>query len=127
MQVKITVSVSNAFTVIKLDLTVTVTIGKNVPNASFLTSSIFSLSSLVCRYYYIFVLIVKLQVLDRGLGVDFTFTLDNNDNDNPHLYFLKGTVLGDMEQKIVLLLVANGVVSMIGDHSGTSLLKLQMD
>ena len=99
MQVKITVSVSNAFTVIKLDLTVTVTIGKNVPNASFLTSSIFSLSSLVCRYYYIFVLIVKLQVLDRGLGVDFTFTLDNNDNDNPHLYFLKGTVLGDMEQK----------------------------
>ena len=125
MQVKITVSVSNAFTVIKLDLTVTVTIGKNGPNASFLTSSIFSLSSLVCRYY-IFVLIVKLQVLDRGLGVDFTFTLDNNDNDNPHLYFLKGTVLGDMEQKIVLLLVANGVVSMIGDHSGTSLLKLQM-
>ena len=84
MQVKITVSVSNAFTVIKLDLTVTVTIGKNVPNASFLTSSIFSLSSLVCRYY-IFVLIVKLQVLDRGLGVDFTFTLDNNDNDKPNL------------------------------------------
>ena len=101
MQVKITVSVSNAFTVIKLDLTVTVTIGKNGPNASFLTSSIFSLSILVCRYY-IFVLIVKLQVLDRGLGVDFTFTLDNNDNDNnnPHLNFLKGTVLGDMEQKI---------------------------
>ena len=79
--------------------------------------------TLVLKY----VLIVKLQVLDRGLGVDFTFTLDNNDNDNPHLYFLKGTVLGDMEQKIVLLLVANGVVSMIGDHSGTSLLKLQMD
>ena len=65
-------------------------------------------------------------VVGLGLGVDFTFTLDNNDNDNPHLYFLKGTVLGDMEQKIVLLLVANGVVSMIGDHSGTSLLKLQM-
>ena len=54
--------------------------------------------TLVLKY----VLIVKLQVLDRGLGVDFTFTLDNNDNDNnnPHLIFLKGTVLGDMEQKI---------------------------
>ena len=54
--------------------------------------------TLVLKY----VLIVKLQVLDRGLGVDFTFTLDNNDNDNnnPHLNFLKGTVLGDMEQKI---------------------------
>ena len=105
MQVKITVSVSNAFTVIKLDLTVTVTIGKNGPNASFLTSSIFSLSSLVCRYY-IFVLTVKLQVLDQGLGVDFTFTWDKNDNDNdndknnPHLNFLKGTVLGDMEQEV---------------------------
>ena len=44
------------------------------------------------------------QVL--GLGVDFTFAWDNdnndknhkndkNDNNNPHLNFLKGTVLGD--------------------------------
>ena len=52
------------------------------------------------------------QTPDLGLrlGVDFTFTWDNNnknnnnDNDNdknnPHLNFLKGTVLGDMEQKI---------------------------
>ena len=102
MQGKITDSVSNAFTVIKLDLTVTVTIGKNGPNASFLTSSIFSLSSLECRYY-IFVLIVKLQVLDQGLGVDFTFILDNknnhndNDNSNPHLNFFQGTVLEDKE------------------------------
>ena len=42
-----------------------------------------------------------------GLGVDFTFTWDNknnhNDNDNdidknnPHLNFLKGTVLGVKE------------------------------
>ena len=55
--------------------------------------------TLVLKY----VLIVKLQVLDRGLGVNFTFTLDNNDNDNnnnndnnknnPHLKILKGTVL----------------------------------
>ena len=50
--------------------------------------------------------IVKL--LGLGLGVDFTFTWNNNDNDNendndknnPHLNFLRGTVLGDMEQKI---------------------------
>ena len=50
-------------------------------------------------------------VLSLGLGVDFTFALDNNDNDNndndnndndkdnnPHLNFLKGTVLGVKEQ-----------------------------
>ena len=37
---------------------------------------------------------VKLQVLGLGLGVDFTFTLDDN---NPHLNFLKGTVLGVKE------------------------------
>ena len=53
-------------------------------------------------------LIVKLQVLGLRLGVDCTFTLDNNhnhnndnhnnDNDNnPHLNFLKGTVLGVKE------------------------------
>ena len=46
------------------------------------------------------------KFLGLGLGVDFTFTLDNNDNDNhnnhndnnPHLNFLKGTVLGVKEQ-----------------------------
>ena len=46
--------------------------------------------------------IVELQVLDQGLGVDFTFAWDNNNNDkkdkNPHLNLLKGTVLGDKEQ-----------------------------
>ena len=57
--------------------------------------------------------IVKLQVLGLWLGVDFTFTLDNNYNDNnnnndndknnPHLNFLKGTLLGDMEQKIGIM------------------------
>ena len=41
--------------------------------------------------------VVKLQVLDLRLGVDFTFTLDNNDN-NPHLNFFKGKVLGVKEQ-----------------------------
>ena len=49
------------------------------------------------------------QTPDLGLrlGVDFTFTSDNNNNNNnndndnnPHLNFLKGAVLGDMEQKI---------------------------
>ena len=34
-------------------------------------------------------------VLGLGLGVDFTFAWDNK---NPHLNFLKGTVLGDKEQ-----------------------------
>ena len=49
--------------------------------------------------------IVELQVLGQGLGVDFTFAWDNNNNNkydkndkNPHLNFLKGTVLGDKEQ-----------------------------
>ena len=38
-------------------------------------------------------------VLGLGLGVDFTFTWDNNENhNNPHLNFLKGTVLGVKEQ-----------------------------
>ena len=49
--------------------------------------------------------IVELQVLVLGLGVDFTFAWDNNkyknnNNKNPHLNFLKGTVLGDKEQGI---------------------------
>ena len=44
--------------------------------------------------------VVKLQVLGRRLGVDFTFTLDNNhnDNNNPHLNVFKETVLGVKEQ-----------------------------
>ena len=36
-------------------------------------------------------------VFGLGLGVDFTFAWDNNDN-NPHLNFVKGTLLGDKEQ-----------------------------
>ena len=43
-------------------------------------------------------LIVKLQVLGLGLGVDFTFTWDDNHKNNPHLNFFKGTVLGVKEQ-----------------------------
>ena len=58
---------------------------------------------------------VELPVLGLGLGVDFTFDWDNNNNNknnnnnsnnnnnndkNPHLNFLKGTVLGDKEQGI---------------------------
>ena len=55
-------------------------------------------------------------VLGLGLGVDFTFAWDNNDNNgnnhnnhnnhknhnhnNPHLNFVKGTVLGDKEQGV---------------------------
>ena len=46
-------------------------------------------------------------VLGLGLGVDFTFAWDNdnnnhnhNYNNNPHLNFVKGTVLGDKEQGV---------------------------
>ena len=41
-------------------------------------------------------------VLGLGIGVDFIFTWDSNNNDNdknnPHLNFLKGTVLRAKEQ-----------------------------
>ena len=37
-------------------------------------------------------------VLGLGLGVDFTFIWDNHNHNNPHLNFMKGTVLGDKEQ-----------------------------
>ena len=43
-------------------------------------------------------------VLGLGLGVDFTFAGDNdndkNNHNNPHLNFVKGTVLGDKEQGV---------------------------
>ena len=47
-------------------------------------------------------------VLGLGLGVDFTFAWDNHNNENhnnhnhnnPHLNFVKGTVLGDKEQEV---------------------------
>ena len=44
-------------------------------------------------------------VLGLRLGVDFTFAGDDhnnhkNENDNPHLNFLKRTVLGDKEQGV---------------------------
>ena len=42
-------------------------------------------------------------VLGLGLGVDYTFAGDNHNNENhnhnnPHLYFVKGTVLRVKEQ-----------------------------
>ena len=45
----------------------------------------------------------RTPVLSLGLGVDFAFSGDNhkihkNENNNPHLNFLKGTVLGGKEQ-----------------------------
>ena len=43
-------------------------------------------------------------VLGLGLGGDFTFALDNHNdndkNDNPHINFVKGTVLVDREQGV---------------------------
>ena len=48
----------------------------------------------------------RTPVLGLGLGVDFTFATDNNNNNNsnnknnnPHLNFLKGTVLGIREAR----------------------------
>ena len=53
------------------------------------------------------IIVIELPVLGLGLGVDFTFAWDNNNNinnnnsdENPHLNFLKGTVLGDKEQGV---------------------------
>ena len=43
-------------------------------------------------------------VLGLGQGADFTFAWDNHNNhnnhnhNNPHLNFVKGTILGDKEQ-----------------------------
>ena len=46
-------------------------------------------------------------VLGQGLGVDFTFAGDNHNNqnhkNNPHLNFVKGTVLGDKEQGVGIM------------------------
>ena len=46
-------------------------------------------------------------VLGLGLGVDLTFPWDNHNNhknhkndNNPHLNFVKGTILGDKEQGV---------------------------
>ena len=43
-------------------------------------------------------------VLGQRLGVHFTFAWDNDKNhknhNNPHLNFVKGTVLGDKEQEV---------------------------
>ena len=50
-------------------------------------------------------------VFGLGLGVDFTFAWDNhnhkNDN-NPHLNFVKGTVLGDKEQGVGIRIRVKG-------------------
>ena len=43
-------------------------------------------------------------VLGLGLEVDFTFANNNNNNNindkNPHLNFMKETILGDKEQEV---------------------------
>ena len=53
-------------------------------------------------------------VLGLGLGVDFTFAWDNNNNNhnnhnNPHLNFVKGTVLGDKEQGVRIMDKGKGI------------------
>ena len=47
------------------------------------------------KYFY-----CRTPVLGLGLGVDFTFAWDNKNKKNPHLNFLKGTVLGDKKQGV---------------------------
>ena len=52
-----------------------------------------------------FAVFCRTPVLGVGLGVDFTFAWDNHNNNNnnhnnPHLNFVKGTVLGDKKQGI---------------------------
>ena len=55
-------------------------------------------------------------VLGLGPGVDFTFAWENNNNDNnndnknPHLNFLKGTVLGDKEQGVGIIIRDKGLM-----------------
>ena len=55
--------------------------------------------------FVLFYTFVELQGLGLKLGVDFTFAWDNHNNDNkdnnhnnPHLNFVKGTVLGDKDK-----------------------------
>ena len=54
----------------------------------------------------IFTFFCQTPVLGLGLGLDFTFAGDNHNNqndkndNNPHLNFVKGTVLGDKEQGV---------------------------
>ena len=52
-----------------------------------------------------FSFLCQTPVLGLELGVDFTFAGDNhknhkNENDNPHLNFVKETVLGNKEQGV---------------------------
>ena len=61
-------------------------------------------------FYSILFYFCQTPDLGLGLGVDFTFAWDNDNNhknhknhknhNNPHLNFMKGTVLGDKEQEV---------------------------
>ena len=55
-------------------------------------------------YHNCDVIFVELQGLGLKLGVDFTFAWDNHNHNynhnNPHLNFVKGTVLGHKEQEV---------------------------
>ena len=71
-----------------------------------------SLFKLFTHSYFIISLglnFCQTTVLGLGLGVDFTFARDNHKNhnhknhkndNNPHLNFVKGTILGDKEQGV---------------------------
>ena len=58
--------------------------------------------------------IVELQGLGLKLGIDFTFAWDNHNNyhnndNNPHLNFVKGTVLRDKEQGVGIREKGSGI------------------
>ena len=65
-------------------------------------------ASIPTKVFNTLIFCCQTPVLGLGLGVDFTFAWDNNnknndnnnDKNNPHLNFVKGTVLGDKEQGV---------------------------
>ena len=69
---------------------------------SILLDQLATLAMHSCLIHFFF----QTPVLGLGLGVDFTFAGDNHNNhnhkndNNPHLNFVKATVLGDKEQGI---------------------------
>ena len=52
--------------------------------------------------HFLTIFFCQTPVLGLGLGADFTFAWDNhtNNHNNPHLNFVKGTVLGHKEQVV---------------------------
>ena len=78
---------------------------------SILLDQLATLAMHSCLIHFFF----QTPVLGLGLGVDFTFAWDNNnknndnnDKNNPHLNFLKATVLGEEEQGLGIRVQCQG-------------------